>query len=260
LRFVTLHANRSFFYQLVLYLATMQQPPKKKMEDKGSEDEETELQRVAKFSLQSLSAVMNDPSQRSSSASRAAPTTHSRTSSSSTLSSSALETAKELELYIAEVNEVFFLKTSFNIFNLLFASRLVVISSLFINHFMSHLLFFPSCKNSFSVPTHQRRRKRTGVGQQCPSKPSTACSTTFKPCPRYNQHEQPVDVVKLAVSLLKWPFPCVMIARYSWMSFSRNGMPHRCIFKRTSRSVTRRRSSRLATRSDPPPLFSSKRR
>jgi hypothetical protein len=116
---VTLHANRSFFYQLVLYLATMQQPPpKKKMEDKGSEDEETELQRVAKFSLQSLSAVMNDPSQRSSSASRAAPTTHSRTSSSSTLSSSALETAKELELYIAEVNEVFyFFKTSFNIFN-----------------------------------------------------------------------------------------------------------------------------------------------
>lgn len=83
----------------------MQQPPKKKMEDMGSEDEETELQRVAKFSLQSLSAVMNDPSQRSSSASRAAPTTHSRTSSS-TLSSSALETAKELELYIAEVNEL----------------------------------------------------------------------------------------------------------------------------------------------------------
>ncbi len=77
------------------------------MEDKGGEDEETELQRVAKFSLQSLSAVMNDPSQRSSSASRAAPTTPSRTSSSSTLSSSALETAKELELYIAEVNEVF---------------------------------------------------------------------------------------------------------------------------------------------------------
>jgi hypothetical protein len=84
-----------------------QPPPKKKMEDKGSEDEETELQRVAKFSLQSLSAVMNDPSQRSSSASRAA-TTPSRTSSSSTLSSSALETAKELELYIAEVNEVFY--------------------------------------------------------------------------------------------------------------------------------------------------------
>ena len=84
----------------------MQQPPPKTKMDKGSEDEETELQRVAKFSLQSLSAVMNDPSQRSS-ASRAA-TTPSRTSSSSTLSSAALETAKELELYIAEVNEVFY--------------------------------------------------------------------------------------------------------------------------------------------------------